>query len=173
MLVRADRYGHGVRGERADRFVQEQSTHGALLDPRVDLDAIFADPDQRSALQQGPLPLPLIEEGELPTTVTQLRDLMHRWTGELFATARTRVLLDAAVQLHGVPPRPRAAIRPFVLATLATIPDEWHEILAPGERRVEEHLAAQAIQTPMALLRLLVGRSPAVDIALARTARRS
>jgi uncharacterized protein (DUF2236 family) len=173
MLVMADRYGHGLRGERADRFVREQSTHGALLDPRVDLDATFADPERRAALQAGELPLPLITEGELPTTVAELRDLMSGWTAELSTTRRTRLLLDAAVQLGEVPPAQRAAIRPFVLATLATVPDEWHELLAPGERRVEEHLAAQAIQTPMALLRLLVGRSPAIDVARARVARAS
>jgi uncharacterized protein (DUF2236 family) len=173
MLVMADRYGHGLRGERADRFVREQSTHGALLDPRVDLDGIFADPERRAALQAGTLALPLIEEGELPTTVASLRSLMGRWTDELHATRRSRLLLDAAVQLGSVPPAQRAAIRPFVLATLATVPDEWHELLAPTERRVEEHVAAQAIQTPMALLRLLVGRSPAVDVARRRVARAS
>jgi uncharacterized protein (DUF2236 family) len=170
MLVMADRYGHGLRGQRADRFVREQSTHGALLDPRVDLDGIFADPDARAALQAGTLPLPLLTDGELPTTVAELRELMGRFTGELFATARTRSLLDAAVQLGELPPRQRAAVRPFVLAVLATVPDEWHELLAPGERRVEEHLAAQAIQTPMALLRLLVGRSPAIEVARRRAA---
>lgn len=173
MLVMADRYGHGLRGERADRFVREQSTHGALLDPRVDLDGIFADRDRCAELRAGTLPLPLIAEGELPTTVAELRASMGRWTSELFVTDRTRVLLDAAVQLGELPPRPRAAIRPFVLATLATVPDECHELLAPTERRIEEHLAAQAIQTPMALLRLLVGRSPAVDVARRRAARAS
>jgi uncharacterized protein (DUF2236 family) len=173
MLVMAERYGHGLRGRRADEFVREQSTHGALLDPRVDLDATFADPERRAALQAGELALPLIAEGELPTTVAELRALMSGWTSELFATARTRLLLDAAVQLGELPPAQRAAIRPFVLAVLATVPDEWHELLAPGERRVEEHLAAQAIQTPMALLRLLVGRSPAVDVAQRRVAQAS
>lgn len=58
-----------------------------------------------------------------------------------------------------------------MLATLATIPDEWHELLAPDEHRLEEHLAAQAVQTPLSLLQLLFGRSPAVDVAHARVAR--
>lgn len=57
--------------------MKEQSTHGSLLDPRVDLDAVFDDPDQRAALQAGELPLPLIEEGELPTTVAGLRERMR------------------------------------------------------------------------------------------------
>lgn len=172
ILVMAARYGNGrLSPERADQFVKEQSTHGALLDPRVDLDAIFDDPEQRAALQAGKLPLPQIEDGELPTTVAELRHLMQQWTGELFATDLTRKLLDATVDLRDVPPRARAVIRPFMLATLATIPDEWHDLLAPRQSRVEEHVAAQVVQTPLALLRLLFGPSPSVDVALARVAR--
>ena len=171
ILVMAERYGMPLRGADADQFVFEQSTHGALLDPRVDLDAVFADPDQRAALQKGELPLPQIEDGELPTTVAELRRLMHRWTEELFVTARTRRLLDATVRLSQVSPRTRQLARPFVLATLATVPDEWLELLAPRERRIEQYAAAQAVQTPMAMLRLLYGQSPAVDVARARVAR--
>lgn len=58
-----------------------------------------------------------------------------------------------------------------MLATLATVPDEWHELLAPQENRIEEHLAAQAVQTPLALLQLLFGLSPAIDVARARVKR--
>lgn len=171
-LVMAERYGGGLPRARADRFVREQSTHGALLDPRVDLDGIFADPERRAALQAGELPLPLLEEGELPTTVAELRDLMRRWTDELFVTGLTRRILDAAVQLRQVPPPQRNLVRPFVLATLATVPDELHALLAPRSRRLEEHLAAQVVQTPLAALTLLFGRSPAVDVAHARVAAR-
>ncbi len=171
ILVMADRYGTGLRGADADQFVLEQSTHGALLDPRVDLDAIFADPEQRSALQRGALPLPQIEDGELPTTVAQLRASMRGWTDDLFATDLTRRLIDATVQLSEVSSRQRAALRPFVLATLATVPDEWHELLAPHERRLDEYAAAQLVQTPMALLTLLFGPSPAIDVAMARARR--
>lgn len=174
VLVMAERYGvGGLAPDRADQFVKEQSTHGSLLDPRVDLDAIFGDPEQRAALQAGELPLPLIEDGELPTTVAGLHDRMQRWTAELHATDLTRKLLDAAVQLHDVPSPQRSLIRLFVLATLATIPDEWHELLAPGESRLEEHLAAQAVQSPLALLQLLFGPSPAIDVARARVSRQA
>lgn len=174
VLVMAERYGNGaLPPDRADQFVKEQSTHGSLLDPRVDLDAVFDDPDQRAALQAGELPLPLIEEGELPTTVAGLRERMQAWTAELHATDLTRKLLDAAVQLNDVPSPQRSIIRVFVLATLATVPDEWHELLAPGESRIEEHLAAQAVQSPLALLQLLFGPSPAIDVARARVSRQA
>lgn len=171
MLVMSERYSPlRLSPERADRFVREQSTHGALLDPRVDLDGIFSDADQRAALQAGELPLPLIEEGKLPTTRAELAELMQAWTGELFTTRFTRKLLDATLALDGLPPGRRAAIRPFVLATLATIPDEWHDLLAPGQNRIEEHLAAQAVQTPLALMQILFGRGKSVDVARARVA---
>src|SRR3546814_4869442 len=73
---------------------------------------------------------------------------MREWTGDLFVTNHTRKLLDATVQLYELPNRQLSIIRPFVLATLATVPAEWHQLLAPGESRLEENLAAQAVQTP-------------------------
>lgn len=171
ILVVAERFGSGrLRRRDADRFVEEQSTHGALLDPRVDLDDIFADPEQSAALQAGTLPLPLIEEGELPTTLDGLRARMRAWTGELSVTGLTRQLLDATVSLAEVPMPQRAALRPFVLATLSTIPRRLHELIAPGANRLEEHLAAQALQVPLALLHAAFGQSQAVHDARARVA---
>src|SRR3546814_17024107 len=74
ILVMAERYGSGrLSTERADQFVREQSTHGALLDPRVDLDAIFRDPARRAAPPAGELPLPLNAERSLPTTRSRLQ----------------------------------------------------------------------------------------------------
>lgn len=170
-LVMAERYGNGrLSRRRRDEFVKEQSTHGALLDHRVDLDAIFADPESRAALQAGEYPLPLIEEGELPTTYEGLRAFMHAFTPDLLVTDHTRKLLDATIDLDGVPPLARSLIRPFILAVLATLPDEWHDLLAPNENRLEEVAAAHAIQTPMAMMKLLFGPSPALDAAKARVA---
>ncbi len=171
-LVMYERYGGGRLPEaRADRFVKEQSTHAALLDHRVDIDEVFGDPEQRAALQAGELPLPLIEEGELPTTRTGLQERMHAWTEELYVTDLTRRLIDATIELREIPRPQRAAIRPFILATLATIPDEWHVLLAPRQSRLEELVAAQAVQTPLSLLQVLFGPSKAVDDAHARVAR--
>jgi uncharacterized protein (DUF2236 family) len=168
-LVMVERYGSGpLSRDRADQFVLEQSTHGALLDPRVNLDEIFADNEQRCALQAGRLALPLIEEGALPTTVDGLRQLMRTWTSDLRITTHTRRLLDAAVSLKGLPTAQRAALRPLILATLATVPDELHDLLAPGSSRFEEYVAAQAVQTPLAVFSLLFGQSPAIACAQAR-----
>ncbi len=130
-LVAAERFGPGRLGRAdADEFVRQQSTHAALLDTRVDIDEVFADPDQRAALQAGTLPLPLIEDGELPTTYDGLRATMRSWTGELSVSRLTRALLDGTVDLTHVDGPAHTVGRAFVLATLATIPTTgttwWH-----------------------------------------------
>lgn len=172
-LVVSKRFGRGtLPRHRADAFVREQSTHAALLDHRVDLDAVLRDPERLAALRDGTLPLPLIEEGELPTTLTGLRAGMDRWTGELSLSRLTRRLLDATVGLEALDDRARVAARPFMLATLSTVPDEWHELIAPRSNRLAETLAAEAVQYPLAALQGIVGELPAVRTARARVARR-
>ena len=168
-LVVSERFGTGgLSRRRADEFVREQSTHGALLDPRVDLDGIFADPAQRAALQAGELPLPLIEEGELPTTRAELREKMAAWADELHVTPLTRALIDATVQLTALPDPQRRIARVFVLATLSTVPGRLHDLLAPTESRLEELAAAQAVQLPLALLQGVLGPSDAISVARRR-----
>lgn len=167
IIVATERFGTGpMRRADADRFVHEQSIHGALLDPRVDLQALFDDPEQRAALQAGTLPLPQIEDGELPTTRAELEAKMHRWTDELSVTPLTRKLIDATVDLTEVPEPQRSLLRMFVLAVLSTVPDDWHELLAPKGNRLEELVASQAVAPLFALLHLAFG--PNGDIAQAR-----
>ncbi|MDQ2677128.1 MAG: DUF2236 domain-containing protein [Actinomycetota bacterium] len=168
-LVMTRRFGSGALPRaRADAFVREQSTHAALLDQRIDLDEIFADPDQRAALQAGELPLPLIDDGELPTTMTELRTRMDAWTAELSVSPLTRRLLDATVQLDGLDERARSIARPFMLATLSTVPDAWHDLIAPGSNRLVERLSAEAVQYPLAMMQAIVGELPAVEAARRR-----
>jgi uncharacterized protein (DUF2236 family) len=170
-LVMTERFGRGpLRGTAADEFVRQQSTHAALLDQRVDLDALFADPDQRGALRTGELPLPLIDEGELPTTRRQLRTLMDAWTDELSVSKLTRRLLDTTVGLEGADDRVRAIAQPFMLATLSTMSDQHHELIAPRSSRVIEQLSAEAVQFPLAALQAVLGELPAARVARARAA---
>ena len=171
MLRIAEHYGPGrLSRADADRLVREQSTHAALLDHRVDLKAVFEDPEQRAALQAGELPLPSIEEGELPTTVAELRSLMTKWQASLGVNHLTRELLDITVELREAPKRIRDAFRPFMLATLWTMPRPLHDLVAPNSSRLEELAASQLIQGPLALLHAVVGHSPAIDVARARVA---
>lgn len=173
-LAIAETFGSGRwPDERADRFVREQSIHGALLDPRVDLAAVFEDPEQRAALQAGTLPLPLIEEGELPETRAQLDALMRSWVDELYVTPMTRTIIDATVQLSALPTPQRSIARPFVLAAIATVPDYLHDLLAPDESRLEEFVATQVVQAPLGLMHALFGPTPALDVAHERVARRA
>lgn len=168
-LAISRRFGRGrLRRSQVDAFIREQSTHAALLDQRVDLDAVFADPRQRAALQAGTLSLPLIEEGELPRSLSELRALMAAWTPELSVSGLTRQLLDATVQLEGVDEPARGIFRPFVLATLSTVPDAWHDLMAPGSSRLVERLAADTVQFPLALLQGLLGELPASRAARVR-----
>ncbi|MCB0974516.1 MAG: DUF2236 domain-containing protein [Actinobacteria bacterium] len=169
ILVMYERFGRGpVPQHKADEFVRQQSIHDALLDHRVNLDEVFNDPDQRRALQAGTLPLPLIEEGELPTTREQLAVYMQRFTPELSLSRLTRALIDAAVTLDTMPEAARQMARVFVLATLSTMPDEWHDLIAPGSSRLQERLASEAVQLPLALLQAIVGELPSLRIAKAR-----
>lgn len=172
-LVINERFGTGrLRRADADRFVREQSTWAALLDPRVDLDGLFADPERLRALRAGDLELPLVAEGELPTTVADLRRLMDAWTDELEVTPLSRRLLDAAVDLEGLDPRLRAAARPFVLAVLSTVPEPWHAMIAPGSDRIVERLAAEAVQWPLAVWTAVFGPNRALVAARVRVGAR-
>ena len=166
ILVMYERFGRGpVPQHKADEFVRQQSIHDALLDHCVNLDDVFNDPDQRRALQAGTLPLPLIEEGELPTTREQLAVYMQRFTPELSLSKLTRALIDAAVTLDTMPEAARQVARVFVLATLSTMPDEWHDLVAPGSNRIQERLSAEAVQVPLALLQAVVGELPSLRTA--------
>lgn len=170
-LIMSKRYGRGpLRRAEADAFVRQQSTHAALLDHRIDLDEIFADPDQRAALQSGTLPLPLIEEGELPVTLSELKDRMRAWTSELGTSALTRSLLDNTVALEGAPDNVKRVARPFMLATLHTMPRPWHDLVAPGSNRLAERAAAEAVQYPLLTLSAILGELPAARVARARVA---
>jgi uncharacterized protein (DUF2236 family) len=170
-LVVTERFGLGRLGRAdADAFVRQQSTHAALLDTRVDIGDVFADPDQRAALQTGSLPLPLIEEGELPTTRDGLRATMRAWDNELSVNRLTRALLDGTVGLSTVGGTAHHVGRAFVLATLSTLTGHTHELIAPQSNRLLERAAADAVQVPLATLHALVGELPSARAARARAA---
>lgn len=110
-----------VAGRRADAFVREQSRIAALLDPRVDLDALGRDPASRQALREGTMPLPMIEEGRLPGSVTELRAGMAAHEAQLEINEQGRM----AIAFLERPPLDRAtaaAYRPILEGARATIP---------------------------------------------------
>jgi uncharacterized protein (DUF2236 family) len=112
---------HPCSPAQADAFVLEQSRIAALLDPRVDLEAIAAAPDGREALRDGTLPLPMVEEGVVPRSRSELRRIMTAFEPELGLTEQGR----HAISFLEDPPLEGIAARvyPSVLAgALATIP---------------------------------------------------
>jgi hypothetical protein len=110
-----------VRGAAADAFVREQSRVAALLDPRVDLDAVAQHPDARTALREGTLPLPMIEDGTLPVDLVGLRSAIASHEPELGVNDQGRAALSflrRPAQLDGLPARVYPAVFGGALATI-------------------------------------------------------
>lgn len=156
-------------GAQADAFVAEQSRAAALLDPRVDLDALDGDPVRLRALRADRLPLPMIEDGSLPVTVADLHAAVDRYRPELHLSEQGR----QAVRFLRRPPVPvgvRAAYVPALAGALATIPPELRALLGvrlPGPARP---LVVANVAALLALLRTVRGSSPVLQAAWQRAA---
>lgn len=153
----------------ADAFVAEQSRGAALLDPRVDLAALETDPDAVAAFRRGALPLPMIEEGTLPTTVAELEGALTRFRSELAVGEQGRRALRFLLW-PDVPPAVRGAYLPLLAAALATLPPDLRRLLGvPAWRAPAAAVRIQA-RAGLALLRVATGPSPNVAAATRRAA---
>ena len=152
----------------ADRFVAEQAVTAALLDPRVDLDAIASDPHRRAALQAHTLPLPLIEEGVLPTTYAGLRERMRAYEPKLAVDNLSRKVLDSVVNVPFLPRSQRLAVKPLMAATLTSIPPHLREMIAPDRNARTDRALAALVRPAIAGLRLVHGPDACLGIARAR-----
>ena len=153
----------------ADAFVAEQARAAALLDPRVDLDALGGDPGALAQLRAGTLDLPMLDEGVLPTNVAELDTLLEDLRGEFACTDQTRQLRDFLLWPDLDPPL-RAAYLPMLAGALATMqPRDLALLQVP---RVP--LAGEATRTQtralLGALRLASGTSPAYRAAARRAA---
>lgn len=131
----------------ADRWVAEQAVGNALLDPRVDVEAIAADPDARAALRAGELDLPLIDEGWVPTDVAGLEARLDEFGPELELRTLGRRSFDALLDPPGLAAHHRAIWRVLVASTLCTLPARWRDVLelsAPGRREQVQRAAFRA-----------------------------
>ncbi|MBA2316933.1 MAG: DUF2236 domain-containing protein [Euzebyales bacterium] len=153
----------------ADQFVAEQSRAAALLDPRVDLAAIERDPDALAALRAGDLALPLLDDGTLPRSASELRRQLAEFRGELEVNEQGR---DAFRFLRWPPLAApiRAGYLPMLAGALASLEPHQRRLLGlPGSRT-----AAWAVQANtralLAAFRLSTGLSPSLAAAGARAA---
>ena len=148
---------------RADDFVAEQSFIGALLDPRVDLDAIPAD-----ALRRRDVSLPLLEDGLLPTTVAGLDAALRRFSPEWTLNEQGREALRF-LRWPAVPAPLRMAYVPLFAGAVASLDPRQRAVLGV---RMGPAAGAVRLQTraTIAGMRLAVGVSPSLQAAQRRAA---
>ena len=150
----------------ADAFVAEQARAAALLDPRVDLDALAADRAALVALRSGQLTLPLISEGVLPVSVAQLQAYLDAVRPDLAVNHQGRELLRFLVWPDLAAPL-RAAYLPLLTGALSSL-EPWQRRLLGA--RLGPAAVAWRIQTRALLtaLRIGAGTSPALALATRR-----
>jgi len=170
LLVANQRFGRRrLDRSEADRFVWEQSLHGALLDERVDLDAIFDDPVRLAAVLSGEELLPSIFDGRLPTTVSEMRAKLASYTSQLSTTPVVTGLVDGTLEERKALPRwQQPLIDAFVTVALSTLPDELYEIAAPNRARPNERRIALTTQALLTPLQAAYGRGRPVEVAYRR-----
>lgn len=161
---------HPVDPATADRFVLEQSRLGALLDPRVDLEAMLGDPDAHEALRRWDVELPLLDEGLLPHDAASLATCLGRYDDELVRGEHAEEALGF-LRDPGLPTFAMPAYRAMQLGAVATLRPFVRELLGWGW--VRGPVAAAARRQTGALLtgmRLGTGGSPARRAAERRVA---
>jgi uncharacterized protein (DUF2236 family) len=154
-----------VSGAQADAFVAEQSRLAALLDERVDLDALRRAPDVADALRAGQVDLPLLTD--LPATVVQLVDTLEGIAPDLHAGQQAH---DAIRFLRWppLPPAVRAAYLPLFAGAAGSLPGWQRRALGLPTGRLAAAAAVANAATVLATLRSAVGRSPAYSAAARR-----
>lgn len=155
----------------ADRFVAEQSAIGALLDPRVDLRAIVADPLAQQELREGRVALPLVDEGHLPIDVAQLDGVLAAYAAELGVNHQGR----EALRFLRRPPIPLAArggYRSLFLGAVGSLSPAHRAALELPMSRPTATAATTQAAAALTVMRVTTGVSPSIRAAGARAAAR-
>lgn len=158
-----------VQGAAADAFVAEQSRAGALLDPRVDLEALAADGDGLAAMRAGELPLLMVDDGTLPVTVAGLHARLDALRPELGLNHQGR---QAFRFLRWPPLQPaiRAAYLPMLAGALSILEPWQRRLLGVPATRLAAWPAQVQTRALLAAFRLSTGLSPALAAARRRAA---
>jgi mpaB/rubber oxygenase-like protein len=151
----------------ADRFVAEQSRLAALLDPRVDLATLSADPEVLAALRAGSLPLPMLEEDTLPQTVDQLHARLGDYHPELEVTEDARQALRF-LSWPDIGPLIRTAYFPVLAGAVATLDTQQRQLLGLGFTHIASPALAAHARGSLTLFRVLLGASPSLHAATQR-----
>jgi uncharacterized protein (DUF2236 family) len=154
-------YGTGPLDDgTADAFVAEQSRAAALLDPRVNLDEVG---------QTAMLDLPMLAEGTLPQNQRDLTCALDRYMPELRLNEQSSKTLRFMLW-PSIPAPVRAGYLPLMAGAVATLPAEIRDLLNMPHLGPAD--AAIRSQTRLALttMRLLAGRSGALEVAMHRIA---
>jgi uncharacterized protein (DUF2236 family) len=150
-----------------DRFVLEQSRIAALLDPRVDLDELRADPGTSEAFRAGDVPLPMLDEGHLPSSVAALDETLATYAPELGVNHQGR----EALRFLRWPPLPGTVRAGYLVLFGGAVGSlSAAERRALGLRVPRPAARAAVINTGAALklMRVSTGVSPSVELARAR-----
>lgn len=152
----------------ADAFVAEQARAAALLDPRVDLDAL-ADGAGLAALRDGRLSLPMLADGSLPVTQAGLQRRLADYAGELALGEQGREVRRFLLWPE-LPAPVKAGYVPLVAGAIATLePDERRRLGLPASQLATWPLLAQT-RAMLAALRVATGVSPSCRAATRRAA---
>jgi uncharacterized protein (DUF2236 family) len=155
---------HPVAGPRADAFVAEQSRIGALLDERVDLRAVLTDETAQQQLRCGRLPLPMIDDGTLPTSVAELDAVLASYGDELGVNHQGR----DALRFLRRPPIPRAArggYRALLSGAIGSLTPSLRAALELDRSDAAARAAVARAGVALALMRATTGTSPSMDAA--------
>lgn len=150
-----------------DAFVAQQSRISALLDPRVDLPALERDPHAQAALRAGELPLPMVDDGTLPSTVAELDDVLASFHHELGITHQAREAL-AFLRRPPIPPAARGGYRSLLTGALGSLDADLQDALELGWSPVRARAAVTQAGLTLSLMRTMVGTSPSLRAARAR-----
>ncbi|MFP4150192.1 MAG: oxygenase MpaB family protein [Nitriliruptoraceae bacterium] len=153
--------------EEEDAFVRQQSRISALLDPRVDLRELERDPAAQQALRAGELPLPMLDDGTLPSSVDGLEAVLDGFRHELGITSQGREALSFLRR----PPIPRAArggYHSLLTGALGALDVGLQDALELGWSPRRSRLATAQAGVTLTAMRTLVGTSPSLRAARAR-----
>jgi uncharacterized protein (DUF2236 family) len=160
---------HPVTGADADAFVDQQSRIGALLDPRVDLRGLLADPVAQAELRDGRLPLPMIDDGLLPTSVVALDAVLASFAAELGVNHQGR----EALRFLRRPPIPwaaRGAYRVLLAGAIGSLSPAHRAALELDRSRAGAAAAVRRAGLVLGLMRATTGTSPSERAAQVRAA---